>query len=269
MKESQIEDVLSVLRKRTGVDFSRYRAPTVQRRILNRMLSIRAASLDDYVRRLDASAEEAFELLERISIKVSRFYRNAAVFDALREQVIPALDVPVIRIWSVGCGRGEEAYTLAMLLQEAGREGVVEASDIDPSALAIAESAVYPPESTAELPAALRARHLEPVRSGRRALYRVAQAVRERVRFSRHDATSGAPAPGAGRFHVVCCRNLLIYWEPVVQQAILRRLLGAMAGGGFLCMGEAEWPHASIAARLQPIGSNSRIFRLPAGRREA
>src|SRR5690606_32339232 len=101
---SVVDDIIALVRHRTGIDFSQYRRTTVERRIGNRMISIGAASLHAYLDRLRVDWEEALRLLERLTIKVSRFYRNARTFDALADEVLPALaharaGAP-LRIWS-------------------------------------------------------------------------------------------------------------------------------------------------------------------------
>ena len=159
------DSILSLLRERTGADLTRYRASTVTRRVLNRMIAVGARTFDDYLLLLGADAAEATHLLDRVTIKVSR-YRNAAVFEALRTLVLPEISrlragAP-LRVWSAGCGRGEEAYTLAMLLDEAGIDGTIDATDLDPRALRAALDARYSAAAFAELPAALRDRYCEP-----------------------------------------------------------------------------------------------------------
>ncbi len=208
-----IAEILAVLHDRTGVDFTRFRPATVRRRIFNRMISAGSASLPEYAALLRTSDREAPLLLERITIKVSRFYRNHHVFDLLRARVFPrlaGLRRPV-RIWSAGCGCGEEPYTLAMLLDESGLEGEVLATDIDPGALDSARRATYARSALAELPATLATRHFAPAPEGRERLV-VAPGIRDRVRFRPHDLTSPLPPEGE-RFDLVSCRMVLIYLE--------------------------------------------------------
>lgn len=255
--------ILAVLHARTGCDFSRYRPATVYRRIRNRMIALGIATLPEYLARLESVEDEALPLLERLTIKVSRFYRNPATFDLLRAHVLPRLararaGAP-LRIWSAGCGCGEEAYTLAMLLEEAGLPGAITASDIDPAAIGAARVAAYPEEALVELPSELRRRFLRPLPGGR---YGVDPALRARLRFVTHDLTGAEPAPGEGAFDLVCCRNVLIYLQREVQQRVLQRLCAALVPGGFLCLGEAEWPAALAPRRLAPLGRKSHVFRL-------
>ncbi len=251
--------ILKVLRERTGADLRHYRAPIVARRVRNRMVSVGARTFGAYLRRLCADESEAFALLGRVTIKVSRFYRNVVAFDALRDLVLPKLAAlrrrAPLRIWSAGCGCGEEPYTLAMLLEDAGIPGTIDATDIDPAALDVAIRGRYKAAALEELPAILSERFL----AADGAEFAVAAAVRARVRFARHDLT--APRPGDQVFDLVCCRNVLIYLEPAVQLRTMQALRRAVAPGGYLCLGEAEWPPAEIAGSLEALPHKNRIFR--------
>jgi chemotaxis methyl-accepting protein methylase len=265
--------ILQLVRKRTGCDFSTYRPGTVYRRIQNRMISVGVSSFVDYLALLEANDDEVPRLVERLTIKVSRFYRNAPTFDLLRNVVVPACATrrggEPLRVWSAGCGFGEEAYTLAMLLDTAGVAGEVVASDVDPAALAVGRTGIYEPESVVELPRDLRDRYLEPVREDQRERYRVCDALRSRVRFVRHDLTADIPLLPTGSVDLVCCRNVLIYLQRETQERTLQAIRTVVAHGGFLCLGEAEWPPAAVAASLESLGHRVRCFRAHANFSEA
>src|SRR4051812_39589519 len=134
-----LADVLEILHARTGVNFASYRPAMLERRISRHYATSGAASSEDYLRQLQGSPVSAFRLLENLTIKVSRFYRHAPTFDHLSAELLPQLAREragkPLRIWCAGCGAGEEAYTLAMLLEDAGIEGFIEATDIDSTAL--------------------------------------------------------------------------------------------------------------------------------------
>lgn len=262
--QALIKEILVVLRERTGCDFARYRSATVYRRILNRMISLGIDSLGDYLQRLQTIEEEAARLLERVTIKVSRFYRNPATFHLLRREVLPEIarrraGAP-LRIWSAGCGCGEEAYTLAMLLDEVDVPGIVEASDIDPIALEAARAATYRTDALADLPADLAERYVEPVEVRGRQSFRVRRFVAERVRFSRHDITTPLPLPNGPRFDLICCRNVLIYLQRDTHEETQRHLRDALVPGGYLCLGEAESPAAGVAASFESFARKSCLF---------
>ena len=257
--------VLEIVRLRTGVDFACYRASMLERRVANHFASSGATSSEDYLQRLRASPAAAFRLLERITIKVSRFHRHAPTFAYLRDTLLPQLarerGGEPLRVWCAGCGEGEEAYTFAMLLEQAGIEGCVEATDVDATALNEARAGIYPLAAAVELPVELAAEYLESVVLKGQPGYRVHETLRVRVRFTRHDITSGTAAPGVERFDLVSCRNVLIYLRRAAQARATRRLLDAIRERGVLCLGEAEWPLPELAPELQPLAPGTRLFR--------
>jgi chemotaxis methyl-accepting protein methylase len=255
------EAILVLVHERTGVDFTRYRSATVTRRIVNRMISVGAKTVDEYLERLRSEDAEPHALLERITIKVSRFYRNPAMFDYLRTVVLPRLaqirQSAPFALWCAGCGCGEEAYTLAMLLDECSIPGTVQATDIDPRALRTALRGWYPERAFAELPAELRHRYCSAEGDG----YRVHPSLGDRVRFARHDLTSHEPPPNHEHFDLISCRNVLIYFDREPQVRAMQTLRRHLKADGYLCLGEAEWPLPAVTGSLEPLPHKTRIFR--------
>jgi two-component system CheB/CheR fusion protein len=136
------------------------------------------------------------------------------------------------------------------------RPGEVWGSDLDATALAVARRGVYASATVVELPEALRSQWLEP---GGGATVRARDELRARVRFVRDDLTAERVAPGPP-FHLVCCRNVLIYLTPTVQQRVLERLVHSLVPGGLLCLGEAEWISRPLA-ELTVVDRTLRLFR--------
>jgi len=254
-------EILQLLREHSGTDFASYRLPTVARRTMNRMISVGAETFADYLQFLRQREGEAARLLEHVTIKVSRFYRHAPTFDMLRRQVLPELarqaDGGAVKVWSIGCGCGEEPYTLAMLFAEAGVRCAIEATDIDPAALRRAGHGYYADAAFVELPKDLRERYL--VRSD--GSHEVNPLLREQVRFSHHDILSSRPPPGGGEFDLVCFRNVLIYLGEELQELALHSARRAVREEGYLCLGEAEWPSPTFQMTLRPLAHETRIFR--------
>jgi chemotaxis methyl-accepting protein methylase len=254
-------EILQLLSEHTGTDFASYRLPTVARRTLNRMISVGAETFADYLQLLRQREGEAARLLEHVTIKVSRFYRHAPAFDTLRQEVLPELarqaDGRPLTAWSIGCGCGEEPYTLAMLFAEAGLSCTIEATDIDPAALRRGALGFYADAALMELPKDLRERYV--VRSD--GFHEVSPVLREQVRFGHHDILSSQPPPGSGEFDLVCFRNVLIYLGHEVQEQALHSARRAVRHEGYLCLGEAEWPSPAIATTLQSLANVTRIFR--------
>lgn len=254
-----LDDVLAVVRDRRGVDFRRYRRSTIERRLLNRILSARAPSATAYLDSLRDSDGEVDRLIGCLTVKVSRFYRNAPVFDALsallRTDLRARFAGQPLRLWSAGCGYGEEAYTLAMLLGDT--PGEVWATDIDASALATAGDGRYPEAALRELPAALGKEFLMPAGPG---AVTVRDHLRPRVRFVRHDLDAAAAPPDGAPFHLVCCRNVVIYFQPALQRRALRLLAESLLPGGVLCLGEAEW-EGDLVGMLEPVDRRRKLYR--------
>jgi len=254
-----LDEALAIVRDRRGVDFRGYRRATIERRLLNRILSSRAPSATAYLDELRARDAETDRLIATLTVKVSRFFRNAPVFEALRDLVQTDLRERFagqpLRVWSAGCGNGEEAYTLAMLLGTT--PGEVWGTDIDASALAEASAGCYPGEAVRELPVTLADDFLERTGPG---TVTVRDHLRRRVRFLRHDLAGAATPPEGGVFHLVCCRNVVIYFDPVIQRRIMQLVVGSLAPGGVLCLGEAEW-EGELAWALEPLDRRRKLYR--------
>lgn len=260
---SVLDDALAIVRDRRGIDFSGYRRGTLERRLA---AAIAAAGVGDRGRYLDllrVNDAEIERLITHFTVKFTRFYRNAPVFDALRARILPELAETFggepLRIWSAGCARGEEAYTLAMVLGDAA--GEVLGTDVDPCALAAGRAARYPLRALEELPLELLTSFTAV--DGPHRAFAVRDEVRRRVRFAPHDLLGPAAAPPAGApFHLICCRNVLIYFEPALQRRAMRLLIGALAPGGVLCAGEAEWV-PEFDKELEALDAKKRLFRRP------
>ncbi len=236
--------VLESLRRETGVDFTHYKAPTLRRRILRRMILQKQDDLLDYAQSLEARPAEARALHDDLLIGVTSFFRDPESFDALSAQVFPALikgrrTNDPIRVWVLGCSTGEEAYSLAIALTEflesSGDRAPIQifASDVNPRSIEIARAAVYPGDI---------AQDVSPERLGRFFVeldghYRITGDIRDLCVFSRHNVLI---APPFSRIDLVSCRNLLIYLEPVLQREVVRNLHYALTADGMLWLGSAE-----------------------------
>ena len=242
--DQQVASILGFLRARTGHDFASYKSATVRRRIGRRMQVTRQTSLAGYAAYLTENPEEAQQLFGDLLISVTSFFRDRKSFAYLAEHVIPELldtageDEP-IRIWSVGCATGEEAYSLAvLLLEEAERRGVapriqIFASDLDEGALGTAREGRYPRSIEADVSE----ERLQRFFVTEVEHYRVRKEVRDMVLFAHHSAMKDPPFM---RLDMVACRNLLIYLERELQRQLLALFHYVLKPGGFLFLGSAE-----------------------------
>jgi two-component system CheB/CheR fusion protein len=167
--EGALKKILVLLRAQTGHDFSQYKPSTIRRRIERRMAVHQIGALDSYVKYLQQTPAEVEALFRDLLIGVTNFFRDPEAFKALEQQVIPRLFAnqpagAVIRVWSAGCSTGEEAYSMAILLQERlealkqSHKVQVFATDIDSRAIASARAGIYPASIAADLtPSAWRA----------------------------------------------------------------------------------------------------------------
>jgi chemotaxis methyl-accepting protein methylase len=257
-----VERVLAALQAQSGCDLSGNRPATIARRLLQRVAAAGDATLDAYLARLASDPDEPEALLAQLTIKVSSFFRDDAAFRALAEVAVPALRVRAdgapLRAWSAGCARGEEAFSLAMLLADGARAPwSVLGTDLDARAVSMARSGAYASGAAAAVPPALRGAWLEPAAGG----WRVGEPLARHVRFARHDLAAGARAdPGA--FELVACRNVLIYFDVPLQRRVLALLLDHLAPGGFLLLGTSEWPTSEAAQRLSVVDRRARLFQL-------
>ena len=261
-----LDAILWAVAKHAGVDFSDYKRSTLLRRIERRMRIAPVSTLAQYAERLADDAREARTLQRELLINVTRFFRDAPVFEHLREEVVPDLvrnardGEGSLRIWSVGCATGEEAYSLALLVREAidaqglhGLQVKIFATDVDEDAVGEAGSGVFTSTMVSEIPDSLVARYFTRTDD----VFAIQRSIRETVVFARHNALS---APPLTRMDLVLCRNLLIYLEPRAQQQLLRRLSFALHPGATLVLGSSETV-GELVDHFEILDRRLRIYR--------
>ena len=242
--ETALASIITRLRGSTGLDLNHYKRPTLLRRIERRMAMARVASMTEYARLLDSAPEESTELFGDVLVRVTSFFRNPEVFEALKAEVFPSIvsrvkDDASIRIWVPGCATGQEAYSIAMLLWEhleaSGSVARVQvfASDLREGDLAIARRGVYPAEIASEMSPERLERFFAQVDAG----YQISKSIRELCVFARHDITADPPF---ARLDLVSCRNLLIYLDSTLQRRVIGTLHYALVPEGFLLLGDSE-----------------------------
>jgi two-component system CheB/CheR fusion protein len=259
-----LSQIYTLLRRRTGHDFSAYKDTTFRRRVQRRMQVGQNANLEDYVERLRKEPDEIGALLRDLLIGVTDFFRDAAAFRGLETLVIPNLFDSKraddgVRVWVVGCSTGEEAYSIAILLREQmDKLPVVPrvqifATDIDEAAMGLARAARYLPNAVKDVsPERLRRFFVHEAGS-----YRVARELRDMCIFSNHSVIRDPPF---SRIDLISCRNLLIYLKPEPQSQIIPLFHYATRPGGFLFLGLSE--NVSRNSELFfPIDRRNRIFR--------
>lgn len=259
--EQALTSVLGHLRSRTGHDFADYKRSTVLRRIERRMQAHHVESLGQYLDFLRSHPPEAQALLKSLLISVTQFFRDAASWDLLAEQVVtPLLEGDPdrqLRVWVPGCATGEEAYSVAMLFREKADElqGApdiqVFASDLDEHALAFGRHGIYPAAIEADVSDERLGRFFAKQGSH----YQVNRELRDRVLFASHNLLKDPPF---SKLDLVTCRNLLIYLNRDLQEKAFRIFRYALRPGGYLFLGSAET--VSGPAAFEPLVKSHRIF---------
>jgi two-component system CheB/CheR fusion protein len=239
-----IDQIINFMRGHTNVDFSHYKRTTILRRIRRRMALRGLEQLDDYLHALQEEPVEVQNLYQDFLIRVTRFFRDEEVFEALRQQVFPLLlrdrgaNSP-IRVWVTGCSTGEEAYSLAIsLLEFLGDRGSnfpikILASDVNEAALERARAGIYLDNIEVDVSPERLRRFFAKVDGH----YQIGKAVRDLCVFSKHNLASDPPF---SRLDLVSCRNLLIYLDSSLQKRVLPILHYSLNPGGFLLLGSSE-----------------------------
>ena len=244
--EQALREILAVLRARTSHDFRHYKQATVLRRIERRMQVNAVRDMPSYAKLLHEQPEETSALLADMLIGVTNFFRDREAFEALEQEIVPALFAQkaktgdaILRIWSAACASGEEAYSLAMLFSGYAEEHDIRtqiqlfATDIDDRALETGRSGRYPEAIVTDVPPTRLRRNFTKEQKH----FRVRRELRERVLFARHDILRDPPF---SRLDLISCRNLLIYLERDIQSEVLRMFHFALNPGGYLFLGNSE-----------------------------
>ena len=276
-----LAQLIQVLHHATGVDFTGYKFNTLYRRVTRRMVFRKMKTLPEYVQYLRQTPAEVEALYQDILISVTSFFRDKESFEALKSQVFPRLlkdrsRHEPMRLWTLGCSTGQEAYSLAIAFTEAAEAAgsstplQLFASDLNASGIEKARAGVYPMDIAQDVSPDRLRRFFTEV-DGQ---YRISKTIRDACVFSRHNVLADPPF---SRIDLISCRNLLIYLEPVLQQRIMPTLHYALKPDGCLWLGgsetiggyrnlfEAQDPKHKIYAKKQGLSPGHGHFPLQHG----
>ncbi len=244
--ENSMKKIFILLRAQTGHDFSQYKPSTLHRRIERRMAVHQVDTIDSYVKYLQQTPTEVEALFRDLLIGVTSFFRDPDAFQALGDQIILKLfagkaDGEIIRVWSPGCSTGEEAYSIAILLQEhidvlkLNYRIQIFATDIDSQAIITARAGLYPASIAADVSPERLARFFtaEPDSIA----YRIHKNIRDMLIFSEQDVIKDPPF---SRLDLISCRNLMIYMDSNLQKKLIPLFHYSLNTGGILFLGTSE-----------------------------
>jgi two-component system, chemotaxis family, CheB/CheR fusion protein len=259
-----VSDILSTVHKNTNYDFHQYKPATIMRRISRRMLHTRKKHLKEYEQLVRSDHEEAKKLAREFFIGVTSFFRDKEAYEVLYNEVFPAMvenrsGNEAIKIWVTACSTGQEAYSIAILLDRYLQthhktiDVKIFASDIDASAIEIASRAQYPLSSVTGIDEDILnhyfVRHTND--------YTIIPRIRKQIVFARHNILKDPPFI---KNDLVSCRNLLIYLNPVLQQSVLSVLNFSLKKDGYLFLGTSENP-SPIKTEISEVNSKWKIYK--------
>ena len=242
--ENQLKTIFHLIHHQTGYDFSRYKINTILRRIQKRTSIHQIFNIEDYILFLKNNPTEIEELFNDFLIGVTTFFRDKEVFDTITTKVITHLiansqEKNELRIWVCGCSTGEEAYSLAILLNEVldkkklNIKVTIFATDIDKKAIKIARAGFYPFNSTTNISPERLLKHFVIKENG----YQLKKEIREMVVFAIHNVINDPPF---SKLDMITCRNLLIYLSSELQKKIIPIFHYSLNKNGILLLGTSE-----------------------------
>jgi chemotaxis protein methyltransferase CheR len=262
----EIEMLLNGIRSRYGYDFTHYSRASLKRRLERALAQTKAAHFSGLLDRLYHDEKCFDDFLKIMSITVTEMFRDPGFYHAVREHVVPVLKTyPFVKIWHAGCATGEEVYSMALLLHEEGflERTQIYATDFNKHSLDTAEKGVY----SAKLMAACVANYREAGGKGEFSNYlsdgyelaKFKDFLKERITFSYHNlVTDGV----FGEMNMICCRNVLIYFDKTLQDQVLSKFAESLRYGGFLCLGNKESLNfTAVGPLFAPTDRKQRIYR--------
>jgi len=264
-EEIEIEMLLYGIRTRYGYDFAHYSRASLRRRLERALTQTRLTHFSELLDRLFHDEQCFDDFLKIMSISVTEMFRDPEFYQAVRKHVVPLLKTyPFIKIWHPGCATGEEVYSMALLLHEEGflDRARIYATDFNKHSLDTASNGVYSARQMAAYADNYRLAggkgNFPDYYSDGYKLTRFKDFLKERITFSYHNlVTDGV----FGEMNIICCRNVLIYFDKTLQDQVLRKFSESLRHGGFLCLGNRESLNfTAVKPSFAPVNKMQRIY---------
>jgi chemotaxis protein methyltransferase CheR len=267
LDDIELDLFIQAMQRRYGYDFSQYAPASLKRRVIQLVEQLESKTISGLIERVMHEPPLLPRVLDGLTVPASDMFRDPTAFRGLCEQVLPLLaSYPQINIWQAGCAHGQEVYSLAILLEEAGlyERTQIFATDLSERALYEAQEGIYPAREAQQwsrnYQAAGGKHSLADYYSARYNLLKLDQRLRRNVTFAQHNLVSDGVFCEA---HLILCRNVMIYFSNVLQNRVLSLFHDSLVRGGFLCIGMREsLDYASAATSLTPFDERLRIYRL-------
>jgi two-component system CheB/CheR fusion protein len=242
--DNQLSKVIMIIRDEKGVDFSGYKTNTIIRRLEKRISINRYHTIEEYVNFLIGNKKEINILFKELLIGVTKFFRDEEAYDHITKDVLPQIfknknNQDPIRVWSIGCSTGEEAYSLAILIKEymeqenINREVKVFATDIDADSIEFASSGLYPESIVSDINTTRLSKYFTRSDEG----YQIKEHIRSMIVFAQHNILRDPPF---SKIDLIVCRNMLIYFNSDLQQKVLSMFYISLKTNGYIFLGNSE-----------------------------
>lgn len=269
----EVNQIINIMDQTYKKEIAMYDKSFLMKSLEKRYALTGSKTAEAYSRYLEENSREADAFLDSLNINYSKFFRNPLTFALLEQWILPSLislksGGGEIRIWSAGCSAGQEAYSIAMLLDKlckAGGIGVrfrIFATDISEEVLKVAREGLYHKDAVQNV----RLNELEKYFTKMGETYRIDSKLRDNIVFSTYDLldefSANPPESIYGDFDIVFCSNLLFYYNPQIREGILQKVQKSMAMKGYLVTGEAEKALVNKVDKLQMIAPPAAIFQI-------
>ena len=247
--EKVLSRILNQINRVTGFDARQYRAPTLKRRLERRLLATKSKSFKEYLELLKKNHSESHKFLDDLSINVSDFFRDRRIFITLKEKILPNLLKEIsaqkgkrMRIWSIGCAKGQEPYSLAIILndmmenEEKELNISIHATDINKALLTQASKGLFQKKEIKNVPKKYLDQYFQKMSKSE---FQVKENIRKLIKFRQHNIIS---EDISGKFHLILCRNLFIFFTPELQKKTFVKIHSSLKKDGILVLGTAETP---------------------------
>lgn len=262
-EEESLSSIYTLLKNASTIDFTYYKRSTILRRIERRMIVTHTKTLAEFARLLGEHPSEVTILVKEILIGVTNFFRDPAFFDKLKEHVVYPIiertkENDSIRIWSAGCSTGEEAYSIAILFREsleelkAVRDIKIFATDVDDNALEVAGKGVYSLGIEDDVSPERLMKYF--VRNSDH--YAISKEIRRMIVFATHNMFSDPPF---GKLDLILCRNVMIYFQPIMRRGMFSIFNTALKKNGYLFLGKSETA-GEYHSMFKPVCSTEKIY---------
>lgn len=266
IKEEELDLLVQELSERYGYDFSHYARASLRRRINRLIIVDKFASFAELRYRLWNDAPYLKRFVEEVTVNVTEMFRDPQVYKAIRQHVLPVLAThPFIRVWHAGCATGEEVYSMAILLEEAGllHKSLLYATDLNPAAVEKVRLGIFPmrfmKQYSENYIAAGGKKDFSEYYTAKYDWAKFDERYKKHIIAATHNLVSDR---SFNEFQLILCRNVLIYFDKELQDQVLQLFDESLEKLGFLVLGSKEnLRFSGIAPKYTPVGDKVKIWR--------